>query len=241
MVVTAAAGYVGPALDRPRRGLPALPRATPSACSGRCWSCSPCCCCRSATSSGCGRCWWPARAVRGDLVGVAEVQLVVAYVVTWFLLLATPRPVVELQGERHRGPGPGSDADTLARLTRVPGLVWVALLPGRDRGLPGARRLAAGRRGRLSVGGSRLDGPMPRLRVGETLHNHTGTPYVVERLLAEGGFGRRTPATGCPRPAGRPVRWRSRCARASTTGTARPTSAGCCRATRGWWSCSTPS
>ncbi len=30
---------------------------------------------------------------------------------------------------------------------------------------------------------------MPRLRVGETLHNDSGTPYVVERLLAQGGFG----------------------------------------------------
>lgn len=57
----------------------------------------------------------------------SEVQLVVAYVVTWFLLLATPRPVVELQGERRRGRGRGSDADTLARLTRVPGLVWVGV------------------------------------------------------------------------------------------------------------------
>jgi len=31
--------------------------------------------------------------------------------------------------------------------------------------------------------------PMSRLRVGETLHSDTGTPYVVSRLLAEGGFG----------------------------------------------------
>jgi serine/threonine protein kinase len=30
---------------------------------------------------------------------------------------------------------------------------------------------------------------MSRLRVGETLHSDTGTPYVVSRLLAEGGFG----------------------------------------------------
>ena len=57
----------------------------------------------------------------------AGVQLVVSYVVTWFLLLATPRPVVELQGERRRGRGRGSDADTLARLTRVPGLLWVGI------------------------------------------------------------------------------------------------------------------
>jgi hypothetical protein len=57
----------------------------------------------------------------------ASVQLVVAYVVTWFLLLAAPRPVVELQQERRRGRGRSSDADVLARLTRVPGLLWVGL------------------------------------------------------------------------------------------------------------------
>jgi hypothetical protein len=57
----------------------------------------------------------------------ADVKLVVAYVVTWFLLLAAPRPVVELQRERRRGRGRSSDADLLARLTRVPGLVWVGV------------------------------------------------------------------------------------------------------------------
>ena len=61
--------------------------------------------------------WW----------GNDETQLVVAYVVTWFLLLATPRPVLELQGQRRRGRGRGSDADVLARLTRVPGIVWVGV------------------------------------------------------------------------------------------------------------------
>jgi hypothetical protein len=56
-----------------------------------------------------------------------QVQSVVAYVGTWFLLLAAPKPVLELQGERRRGRARTSDADTLARLTRVPGLVWVGL------------------------------------------------------------------------------------------------------------------
>ena len=46
---------------------------------------------------------------------------------TWFLLLAAPRPVVELQEQRRRGRGRSSDADVLARLTRVPGLLWVGL------------------------------------------------------------------------------------------------------------------
>jgi len=57
----------------------------------------------------------------------AQAQLLVAYVVTWFLLLAAPRPVLELQGLRRRGRARSSDADVLARLTRVPGLVWVGL------------------------------------------------------------------------------------------------------------------
>ena len=61
--------------------------------------------------------WW----------GSAQVQLVASYGVTWFLLLGAPRPVVELQGTRRRGRGRGSDADVLARLTRVPGLVWVGV------------------------------------------------------------------------------------------------------------------
>ena len=54
-----------------------------------------------------------------------QVQLVAAYLVTWFLLLAAPRAVVELQRHRHRGHGRSSDADVLARLTRLPGLLWV--------------------------------------------------------------------------------------------------------------------
>src|SRR4029079_4949246 len=55
----------------------------------------------------------------------AQLQLLVAYVVTWFLLLGAPRAVVELQQHRRGGRGRSSDADQLARLTRVPGLVWV--------------------------------------------------------------------------------------------------------------------
>ncbi len=59
-----------------------------------------------------------------------SVQTGFAYAVTWFLLLAAPRPVLELQQARRRGQAPDSDADTLARLTGVPGLVWVALFLG---------------------------------------------------------------------------------------------------------------
>jgi hypothetical protein len=50
-----------------------------------------------------------------------------AYAVTWFLLLAAPRPVLELQALRWRRGARSSDADQLARLTGVPPLVWVAL------------------------------------------------------------------------------------------------------------------
>ncbi len=61
--------------------------------------------------------WW----------GSGQVQSLVAYAGTWFLLLAAPRPVIELQGARRRGRARDSDADVLARLTGVPGLVWVVV------------------------------------------------------------------------------------------------------------------
>jgi hypothetical protein len=64
--------------------------------------------------------WW----------GSAEVQTAVAYVGTWFLLLGSPRPVLELQAQRRRGRARTSDADVLARLTRVPGLVWIVVFLG---------------------------------------------------------------------------------------------------------------
>jgi len=54
-------------------------------------------------------------------------QVLVAATATWFLLLAAPRAVVELQAVRRRRGSPHSDADQLARLTRVPALVWVGL------------------------------------------------------------------------------------------------------------------
>ncbi|HEY0952567.1 M50 family metallopeptidase [Nocardioides sp.] len=61
--------------------------------------------------------WW----------GSAAVQVAAAYVGTWFLLLAAPRPVLELQAQRRRGRERTSDADVLARLTGLPGLFWVAV------------------------------------------------------------------------------------------------------------------
>jgi hypothetical protein len=55
----------------------------------------------------------------------AQVQAAFAFAFTWFLLVAGIRPVVELQRSRRRHRAPDSDADQLAGLTGVPGLVWV--------------------------------------------------------------------------------------------------------------------
>ena len=53
-------------------------------------------------------------------------QSTFAYVLTWFLLLGAPRAVLELQASRRRDRGAHtSDADILATLTHLPGLVWV--------------------------------------------------------------------------------------------------------------------
>lgn len=56
-----------------------------------------------------------------------EAKVALAHLGTWFLLFGAPRAVVELHRMRRRGRGQGSDADQLARLTRVPGALWVAL------------------------------------------------------------------------------------------------------------------
>ena len=57
----------------------------------------------------------------------AQGQAVFAHGVTWFLLLAAPKTVLELQVKRRRRGAPDSDADQLARLTGLPGLVWVGV------------------------------------------------------------------------------------------------------------------
>ena len=51
----------------------------------------------------------------------------VATALVWAMLLAAPRSVVELQVQRRRGQGRGSDVDQLARLTRVPAALWVGV------------------------------------------------------------------------------------------------------------------
>lgn len=55
-------------------------------------------------------------------------QSLAAWTLTWFLLLGSPRPVVEMQASRRRRRSGTSDADVLARLTRVPGTVWALLM-----------------------------------------------------------------------------------------------------------------
>src|SRR3954470_12004865 len=72
-----------------------------------------------------------------------EGQAAFAAVATWFLLLAAPRAVLELQTARSRRRAPDSDADQLARLTRLPALVWVGVFLAVDVGalLLGARWL----------------------------------------------------------------------------------------------------
>ncbi len=69
------------------------------------------------------------------------VQSTAAYGVTWFLLLAAPRTVLELQRSRRRGRGRSSDADQLAALTGLPGLLWVAVLALLTLGASGAGAL----------------------------------------------------------------------------------------------------
>jgi hypothetical protein len=52
-------------------------------------------------------------------------QAAFAYAGVWFLLVGGVRPVGELQRLRYRGHAPDSDADQLAGLTHLPGLLWV--------------------------------------------------------------------------------------------------------------------
>ena len=59
--------------------------------------------------------------------GSALPEAVLGYAMTWFLLFGGVRPVLELQRDRRRRPGTSNDADQLARLTGLPGGLWVGV------------------------------------------------------------------------------------------------------------------
>lgn len=59
--------------------------------------------------------------------GPDPLRVGVAYGLTWLLLLGSVRAVVELHTSRKVPAGRSSDADALAKSTRIPGLVWVAV------------------------------------------------------------------------------------------------------------------
>ena len=59
--------------------------------------------------------------------GGSTVQSVAAYLIAWLLLLAAPRPLVELLAAGRRR-GRTSDPDQLAGLTRLPAVLWIILL-----------------------------------------------------------------------------------------------------------------
>jgi hypothetical protein len=125
MIVTAAAGYVGPAL----LGLGAAAMLANHRAVGLLWALLI----LLALLLIQVRNWfglWSVLVSAGVVFAVSwwlqpEVQSAFAYSLTWFLLLAAPRPVLELQTQRHRTGTTSSDADQLARLTRLPAIVWV--------------------------------------------------------------------------------------------------------------------
>jgi hypothetical protein len=57
----------------------------------------------------------------------ATVQSTLAYLLTWILLIAAPKPVIELIAQRRRRRSRQSDADQLSRLTRTPATLWALL------------------------------------------------------------------------------------------------------------------
>jgi hypothetical protein len=127
MVVTCAAGYVGPALF----GLGAAALLAAGHAVGVLWALLALLALLLLQIRNLYGLW----AVLVTAAGLAGVtawlppagQAAVAATVTWFLLLAAPRTVLELQAARRRRAAPDSDADQLARLTRLPALLWVGV------------------------------------------------------------------------------------------------------------------
>ena len=127
MVLTAAAGYVGPAL----LGLGAAALLAAGHAVALLWAVLVLLALLLVQI----RNWfglWSVLVSGAVVVVVSELlpgraQSAFAYLLAWFLLLSAPRPVLELQAERRRRRSSTSDADQLARLTRLPGLVWVGI------------------------------------------------------------------------------------------------------------------
>lgn len=126
MVVTAAAGYVGP----PALGLGAAVLLGAGYAVGCLWALLVLLALLLVQI----RNWFGVLVVAATGAGLfavtwwlpGDAQSALAYLVTWFLLLSAPRAVLELGARRRRGDGGQSDADLLARLTGVPRLAWVA-------------------------------------------------------------------------------------------------------------------
>lgn len=60
-------------------------------------------------------------------LGTPPVQSIFALLLTAFLVLGSVRAVLELQQSRSHHAATASDADQLARLTHIPGLIWVGV------------------------------------------------------------------------------------------------------------------
>jgi hypothetical protein len=125
MILTTAAGYVGPAL----LGLAAASMLAHHRAVGLLWALLI----LLALVLIQVRNWfglWSVLVSAGVVFAVSwwlepQIQSAFAYGLTWFLLLAAPRPVLELQRQRRGSRGASSDADQLARLTRAPAIIWV--------------------------------------------------------------------------------------------------------------------
>lgn len=125
MILTAAAGYVGPAL----LGLGAAAMLANHRAVGLLWALLI----LLALLLIQVRNWfglWSILVSAGVVFAVSwwlrpDAQSAFAYTLTWFLLLAAPRPVLELQTQRHRTGTMSSDADQLSRLTGAPAILWV--------------------------------------------------------------------------------------------------------------------
>jgi hypothetical protein len=59
--------------------------------------------------------------------GSAPLQTALATLLTWLLLVAAPKPVLELARQHRAGRAHHSDAGQLARLTPIPAALWIGL------------------------------------------------------------------------------------------------------------------